>query len=222
MHGERAQAVMIGLPAGVGAVAAYTLFVVGGFAPIPQLLVVVAAGLFGPLLLAGSFGLREAIRLHKASALAELAFVFNAAASALVTAMLLVQIGVHDAFPPAAQRTAEMAQVVHMVDRVQLGLDISWDMFVSVGTALFGAAMLGHPKFGRLIGGAGILIGAALLILNLFAYPKLPVEVGLSDLGPLVGVWYLAVSIALLRARKWWLGPVVVGASPQPAAGASS
>ena len=219
-------AIIIGLPAGIGAVAAYSLFIAAGMTSLPQPLVTTSAALFGPLLLIGSFGLKAALDAHRPSPLARLGLLLNLGASVLVTAMLLVQIGVHDAFPAAQDRSLDMRQVVQMVDRVQLGLDFSWDVFVAFGTAFFALAMLRHPKFGKVLGASGLLISAALFTLNLLAYPQLPTAVGWPDAGPLVGLWYLAVSLAMLRSLRWYLAtPSSAGASrgalaPTPAAGA--
>lgn len=191
-----APVVLLGAVAGLAAVACYGLMVTAGMTGLSAQAVIAAAASFGPLLLVASFGLRAAVGFRRPNPAGDLAFVFNAVAGALVTAMLLVQIGVGDAFP--AERDAAMTVTVKMVDRVQLSLDMAWDVFVSWGTILFGLSMIGRAPFGPLIGIPGIAVGGALLGLNLLAFPKLPTEVGWPDLGPAVGGWYLLVSLATL------------------------
>ena len=68
---------------------------------------------------------------------------------------------------------------------------------------LFAVTMLGHPKLGRIFGWPGILIGAGILTFNFLTFPKPPAESGLFDLGPVMGLWYLAVGIKLILSLKW-------------------
>jgi hypothetical protein len=184
--------------AGLLAVTAYTLVVIGQMLDLPEAAAIPIAASFGPFLLIASYGLREALHWRGASMAADLGLAFNALAAALVTAMFLVQIGVGDAFP--TDRDAAMTSVVHMVDRVQLSLDMAWDVFASFGAVMFGLAMLGRAPFGPLLGSLGVVVGATLLALNLYAFPRLPIEIGLPDVGPALGGWYLLVSLTLLVA----------------------
>lgn len=189
-----APVVLLGAVAGVAAVASYGSMVTADMIGLSAPAVVALAASFGPLLLVASFGLREAVGFGRPNPAGDLAFAFNALAGALVTAMLLVQIGVGDAFP--AERDAAMAITVKMIDRVQLSLDMAWDVFVCWGTVLFGLSMIGRAPFGPLIGIPGIAVGGAAFGLNLLAFPKLPTEVGWPDVGPAVGGWYLLVALA--------------------------
>jgi hypothetical protein len=132
--------------------------------------------------------------LHRESYAIALAVRFNIIAGALISAMLLVQIAVgeatHDSTPAELQA-------------VWLGLDVAWDAYIGAGTALFAWAMWGHPRFGRVIGGAGLALALALLVLNLATFPTPPGEAGLVDLGPFIGLWYLVVTILIWRSLAW-------------------
>jgi hypothetical protein len=90
-----------------------------------------------------------------------------------------------------------------VVDKVQLGLDVSWDVFIAIGTLLFAVNMLGHPRFGRIIGGIGVALAILLLGFNLYSFPIPPANAELIDFGPFVGLWYLVVSVQLLRSVPW-------------------
>jgi hypothetical protein len=63
--------------------------------------------------------------------------------------------------------------------------------------------MLRHPRFGIVFALPGLAIAAGLITLHLFAFPWPPQNRGLFDLGPAVGLWYLAVSIQMLRSLSW-------------------
>ena len=82
---------------------------------------------------------------------------------------------------------------------VQLGLDVTWDIFIALGTLLFAISMFRDPRFGWIVGVAGVLIAIALFVLNLWTFPTPPAARNLVDIGPLVGIWYLAVTIMMLR-----------------------
>ena len=124
-----------------------------------------------------------------------LAAIANVAAGALVTAMLLVQIAVNDV-------EAGLSPAVNdAFEHVEFGLDLSWDVFLVAGTILFSCAMLADPRFGRRFALPGIALAAALYVLNFATFPTPPASEGLVDLGPLVGLWYAAVSVQALRLR---------------------
>ena len=63
--------------------------------------------------------------------------------------------------------------------------------------------MLRHPRFGQIVGTAGIFIGAALLGFNLATFPVPPAEAGSIDLGPALGLWGLAVAVMMVRSIRW-------------------
>ncbi len=90
------------------------------------------------------------------------------------------------------------------VDRVQLGLDVVWDVYLALGTALFAWAMWRHPRLGRVLAGSGVLLAAALFAFNLATFPAPPADAGLVDVGPLIGLWYLAVTIQVFRSFAWF------------------
>jgi hypothetical protein len=167
-------------------------------APLPDAPSAALAALFGPLLSLGSYGLYRLLTLYRNSISLQVAVVANAIAGALVTAMLMVQLAV---------RSGGRASLDNFLwtkfRRVDLGLDVAWDVYVVLGTFLFAWNMLGHPRFGRIFGGIGLLAAGGLGVLNLATFPTPPANAGLVDLGPLVGLWYVAVSVQMLRSRRW-------------------
>ena len=153
------------------------------------------ASLFGPLIAGASVALYLLLAAERATLAGLLAAVANVAAAALVTAMVLVQIAVNDV-------EAGLSPAVNdAFEHVEFGLDLSWDVFLVAGTILFSSAMLADPRFGRRFAVPGIALAAGLYVLNFATFPTPPAAEGLVDLGPLVGLWYAAVSVQALRLR---------------------
>ena len=89
------------------------------------------------------------------------------------------------------------------LNMVQLGLDISWDIYLTAATILLGIAILSYPRFGKIWGGITMAIGAALLVLNLLTFPIPPAGAGSIDLDPISGLWYLVIMFRVLTSLKW-------------------
>jgi hypothetical protein len=183
--------VLVGAVAGLATCVVYPVLIVSR--P-PQLLVVVLAAAMGPLLGIASWGLREFLNLHQPRLSADLGAFSNGIAGALLTAMFLVQLASH--VQTAGKPSREAAAV-------WLGLDVAWDVYVGLGTLFFAVAAFRHPRLGRFIGVLGCAIAVALLCLNLYSFPTPPANASLVDLGPLVGFWYLVVTVGMLRSIRW-------------------
>lgn len=183
---------------GVFGLASIVVFAVMVAAPLPDAATAVLAASFGPLLSLGSYGLYRLLVLNRNSASLQVAVVSNAIAGALVTAMLMVQLAV---------RSGGRASVDDFLwtkfRRVDLGLDVAWDVYIVLGTFLFAWNMLRHPRFGPILGGIGLVLAGGLAVLNFATFPTPPGNAGLVDLGPLVALWYAAVSVQVLRSRRW-------------------
>jgi hypothetical protein len=175
----------------------------------PRLLTVACAAAFGPLLSLASVGLYHLLKIHAKTVSVQIAAVANIIAGSIVNMMLVVQLAiaysmeeyVKNADDAATKATLEW--VGKVVDKVQLGLDVSWDVFISVGTLLFAMNMLNHPRFGKILGGIGALLAILLLGFNLYSFPIPPANANLIDFGPFVGLWYLIISIQALRSLSW-------------------
>ena len=192
---DPSQAALTAGAAGILAVAVYALIVA---VPLGDVATPFVASLFGPLLAGASVALYVVLAAERPSFSGLLAAIANVAAGALVTAMLLVQLAVDD-FADEGKLSSSLEDAF---ERVEFGLDLSWDVFIAAGTILFGLAMLRHPRFGRWFGLSGIVVGAALYALNFATFPTPPADGGLIDLGPLVGAWYAVVSVRTLRFRS--------------------
>ena len=197
--------VLTGSVCGILALIVYPLLI---FVELPQQMGVVLAAAFGPLLLVAFVGLYFILSLHKRTVSAVLGSILSATGAVLVNLMMLVQlsvkIGSREYMENADIATvADIQWITRIVNKVQLGIDVSWDVFVSLGTILFGIAMIRHPRFGKIIGIPGIIIGLLLLFTNLQSFPTPPAEAGSFDFGPVMGLWYLAVVIMSLASLQW-------------------
>ncbi|MGB8359889.1 MAG: hypothetical protein WCE80_00650, partial [Acidimicrobiia bacterium] len=163
--------VRVGLVAGIVAVVTYPLAI---FVEMPRGLTLIVAGSFGPALGLASIGLYRLLRLHRNSVTAQIGALSNVVAGALVTAMIIVQLTVaynRDDYFAILTEDQSVRTIVDWVWNVILGLDVAFDIYIGLGTILFGLAMLRHPRFGRIVGWAGVLAGGANLVLNFIAFP---------------------------------------------------
>jgi hypothetical protein len=142
--------------------------------PLRPTLVLVCA--FGPLLAIGSAGLWELLGLHRRTATLDIGLVANLAAGVTVTLMLLAQLGLKAWLDAAFQAG----------NGLQLGLDVAWDVFLAIGTAMLAWNMGRHPRFGRAYAAIGLVLAIALIGLNLAAFPENLGRAGWIDVGPLV------------------------------------
>jgi hypothetical protein len=198
--------IQVGIVAGLFVSVIYPLMI---FAPLPFHVSLILAGSAGPLLSISSIGLYHFIKIHRKTVSLQIAVLFNVIAGVIFNMMLIVQLairkGINEYIAEASESaTQEMLRwILRSVNKVHLGLDISWDIFILVGTFLFALNMLRHPRLGKAIGLIGVLIACVTMGLNLYSFPAPPADVGLVDPGPFVGLWYLAVTILILRSWKW-------------------
>jgi hypothetical protein len=168
---------------------------------------------FGPLLVLSALALYHVLRSHASPVWLQAATVFTIIAGALVNLMAVVQQSLFSTTLAKIRETAagpareSVVEVFHGVNTVQLGIDISWDIFVFAGVGFLALALHSHPRFGIWFAAPGIVIAAAGLILNLYTFPIPPAEQGLPDVGPAVGLFYGAIIVQLVRFREWFRMP---------------
>ena len=194
--------IKIGIIAGFLTTIIYPLLI---FAPMPRLLSVILIFAVGPLLSISSVGLYKFIQLHRKTVSLQIAMVSNIIAGTLFCVMLVVQMALRFPMLDHIERTGDesVREIVNWIWNVDLGLDLSWDLYIALGTFFFALNMLRHPKLGKVIGGIGILVTVAMLGFNIYTFPDPPADAGLFDLGPFVGLWYLLVTILVLRSYNW-------------------
>lgn len=204
----------VGAGCGFLAVLSYALI---SAAPLTSGQGLVAACVFGPALVCASTGLYNVLRVHRRTVSLDLGLVANAVAGATVTLTLLAQLGLRrwfeGEFGTGSTDSSERAlhAAYEAANGIQLGLDVAFDLFLGLGTVLLAANMWHHPRFGRLLAVSGGAIAIALVVVNLTVFPEPPAEAGSIDLGPLIGAWYLIVTVRLAMSTRWVAAHAVQG-----------
>ncbi len=183
--------IKLGIATGLVASLFYPLLI---FAPLPYIAVVFLASFLGPAIGLASLGLKRLLEIQQQSVWASVGAITNFIAGALFTTMLLVQL----AFK--SQPSQDMPAMIW------LGLDVAWDIYIGLGTIFFALAMISHSRFGKLFAIPGLVLGVLVMALNLATFPTPPAEAGSFDIGPLVGIWYLVVTIQSWRSLAWAKG----------------
>jgi magnesium-transporting ATPase (P-type) len=191
---------------GVGA------YVAAAFAPLPDVLGYAAAFAFGPLLAIGAIGLYYCLSLERRDPLVQIAAFFAAAGGVTVLIMLTTQQAIFGLMKRAIAEAGDPAaadihrKIAAGLNAVHFGIDIAWDVLISVAVVLFGIAMLRQPRFGRVLGGIGVVLGGLLLAFNLWYFPTPPASAESIDWGPFVAVWFVVIFVRLLGTEKWARG----------------
>ncbi len=190
------------------AVLAAYLFSQWGGAGIPEKLIVVLVMLLGPVAIVGMLTLSELLGRYRKSIALQAATVLSVIGFAFFNLMIVVQLTtrayIRGYIQEAQDESArEMLRwILRGVDSVQLGIDLSFDVFFSLGMILFAAVMYGHPHFGKWFGIPGITLGGLLLAFNLYTFPQPPADVELIDWGPFTALWWLVVIVQMIRVRN--------------------
>ncbi|MCK4894672.1 MAG: hypothetical protein KAT07_11920 [Calditrichia bacterium] len=198
--------IIMGAICGLGATAIYPLLLLVGF---PLVITVILAAALGILLSLGSIGLFFFLGVFRKTVTIYLAVLFNIIGGTIFNLMILVQLTVRNYMSAYLKESTNeysreiISQIWRGVDKVQLGLDVAWDVYICTGTILFAFNMFKHPRFGKIFAIAGLIIATFLLGLNIYSFPVPPDEAGLIDLGPLLGLWYAAVAIRTLLSLDW-------------------
>lgn len=198
--------IRLGAICGPLAIITYAALILINLPNFPAMLLVCA---FGPLMGLASVGFYHFMASTRKTVTLQIAVVANIIAIACLTMMLIVQQSLNIRMERAIARVSDPAAIESLksiwrsIDSVQLGMDVAWDVFIVLGTLLFAINMLWHPRLGKIIGTVGIILALGLFFLNIYTFPTPPANANLVDLGPLVALWYVAVSIMILFSLGW-------------------
>ncbi len=162
-----------------------------------------SVGVFGVVSVGGLYHL---IKKHKNSVVLQMAVLLSIVTFSFFTLMAVIQetTGVYWQESLSGNQSDEVVNSIwRAVDAVQLGRDITFDIFYTLTFILYSILMFNHPRFGKVFSISGIVLFSSLLFLNLFTFPHPPSSKGLFDVGPITGLWALVVIIQSLRSIKW-------------------
>lgn len=183
-----------------------SFYFTAAFLPMPDMLVYIAAFGFGPLLAIACTGLFYFLSDGDKSPRLQIALVSAIAGCVLLVAMLTVQQSIFVSLKGFSQATDEIGKTARTqlgagLNSVQLGLDVAWDIFISIAVILFSYSMFKKSLLWKIVGSVGLVLGLLLLFFNLYYFPTPPIDVDSIDWGPFVAIWLLIVFIFLLTVK---------------------
>ena len=188
--------VKIGITAGIIACIVYPVMTLVDLPRIPQL---ICGASFGPALAISSIALTQILQARRINPTIKLAGILNSLAGALVTAMIVVQLAINYSNAPLIE--GELNNLIRQkIWDIVLGLDVSFDIFIGIGTFFFAINLISDARFGKTIGWAGIFVSIVpLLGANIYYFPDPPYVHGFPHVGIFTGVWYLWVVICMIK-----------------------
>ena len=128
--------------------------------------------------------------------------IFIVIAFGLFTTMLVVQQSGFSFYESNKESITNAKEVFRLVNSVQLGIDISFDIFYCLGILFFSFSFLKLKGLGLLVGIIGVTTSISLLSLNMITFPIPPAESGLIDLGPFSIIWWVLIAIYIERIHN--------------------
>lgn len=191
--------VRIGITSGIVACFVYPVMTLVDLPRIPQLILGASCG---PALAIASIALTQILQAHRNKPTIKLAGIFNSLAGALVTAMIIVQLAINYSTAPTIE--GELNGLVRQkIWDVVLGLDVSFDIFIGLGTLFFAINLIHDPRFGKAVGWVGIFVSIVpLLGANIYYFPDPPYVHGFPHVGIFTGIWYLWVVVCMIKSFK--------------------
>lgn len=127
---------------------------------------------------------------------------FFIVAFSIANIMIVVQQAGHYYYSQITSQVENVKPIYLLFNSIQLGMDVSFDIFYSVGILLFSLSFLARKGLAFGLGLLGLIISIGLLVLNIFTFPTPPKDAGLIDLGPYTIVWWLLLVIILKRQSR--------------------
>ena len=177
------------------------------FLPLPDGINMVLHFFFGVVLIMAFVGIYATFNTVNGNYILKAAAIFGILAGAMFMLMTVVQRSNLDTLyqnylDATGDEKTLQGNILKAVFSVQLGIDVCWDICITVATILLGIVLLRYNKIIKLIGVIGIAVASLTLFLNLYTFPTPPSQAGLFDAGPFVGSWYIFICILLFRAYK--------------------
>lgn len=204
---DKKELIIVGLVAGAIVSVTYPLQITNSFSRLSQTIMELT---MGPLILIGCLALYYFIKEQRNTVYNILGFVFNALAGLSVTMMMAVQGSVFTMGKDFREATDEslkemIRQSFKSGNLTQLGMDVCFDVFISLGTVFIGIAILKQKRIFKWLGIPGLIVGLGGLSVNIATFPIPPADQELFDPGPYYGIYFGILLIALLVVvlKEW-------------------
>ena len=186
---------------------AVLFYLTWSFVTLPDSVNMVLHFFFGVVLIMAFIGIYETFKSENGNYILKSAVVFGMLAGAMFMLMTVVQRSnletlYQNYLDAIGDEKTLQGNILKAVFSVQLGIDVCWDICITVATILLGVVLFRYNKIVKIIGIIGIGVASLTLFLNLFTFPTPPSQAGLFDAGPFVGSWYIFICILLFRAYK--------------------
>ena len=174
-----------------------------GIFPLPIAIARTALFLLGPFAIIGITSLASSYTPHEDFKLIQhFGHIFIVIAFGLFTTMLVVQQAGFSFYESNKEFITNAKEVFRIINSVQLGIDISFDIFYCLGILFFSFSFLKLKGLGLLVGVIGVITSMGLLSLNMITFPHPPAESGLVDLGPYTIIWWVLIVIYIDRIHN--------------------
>lgn len=149
------------------------------------------------------FSLYRYIAIYKQSAYNQLALLMACLAFAMVAMMISIQLsvrfGINEYISNSSNSEQEILRVMqNSIRLVDMGLDVSWDLFIGISLIFLSIVLKGNKSFGLWWSLPAVMLGIMLIVLNVITFPWPPDTQGLIDIGPAIGLYIIALSTRLL------------------------
>lgn len=186
---------------GISGIVSIVLYISAVTLPLPDPVPRLFAFTFPLLWIISYMAFYHFLKQEKHTPSLEIAYIFGIIGAALACAFLVVQQA-NFIWHREAMETAQSEEAKAMLkaafrgaNRVQAGLDVVFDIFITLSFILFGINMARSRRLPAFLGIGMSLIAATLLVLNMITFPTAPAESGLIDVGPFLGLWMLIVYV---------------------------
>ena len=198
---------ILGSGLGLSILLAYLNFAFGWVVLSDRLSLVLAFAI-GPVAVFGTLALSENLMRVFGTSTLRVGTIFLVIAFALLTLMLTMQQAIFVEYQLLLEATAEPKALASLkasfalVNQIQLGADVAFDIFYSLGIIFVSSVLVRSKGFERVIGAYGVLAGTGLLVLNLWFFPTPPAVAESIDLGPATIIWWVALFVLDGRLNK--------------------
>ena len=174
-----------------------------GIISLPIAIARTAMFLLGPFAIIGITSIASSYTPHEDfKKIQHIGHIFIVIAFGLFTTMLVVQQSGFSFYESNKESITNAKEVFRLVNSVQLGIDISFDIFYCLGILFFSFSFLKLKGLGLLVGIIGVTTSISLLSLNMITFPIPPAESGLIDLGPFSIIWWVLIAIYIERIHN--------------------